>query len=92
VLQLGWLGDVVVASRQAVVARGAQAQHWGEGAREGGQCTLVLYSRFFLDEQAVLARKALPQVRPSPTFATAFSRLYCSMALKLAPRLVALAR
>lgn len=62
VLQLGWLGDVVVASRQDVVARGAQGRHWGEGACEG-PCTLVLHSRFFLDEQAVLTRKALPQVR-----------------------------
>lgn len=59
VLQLGWLRDVVVVARRDGGGGGRPA-----GAAE--RCSLVLHSRFYLDQQEVLVRQPLPEVLPSP--------------------------
>lgn len=67
-LHLGWLGDVVAVCRQEVAARK------GGGGDAAGECSLVLHSRFFLDEQTVMAQRPLHQVRIAASCARAGAR------------------
>ena len=63
VLHLGWLQNVVVAT--IVANPGASAQQSGEdGASVAANeaYSLVLYSRYALEQQSILARRSLPEV------------------------------
>ena len=58
-LHLGWLSDVVAVCRESLPRPGAKAT-------QGKECSLVLHSRFFLDEQTIMAQRPLHQVRWPP--------------------------
>ena len=56
---LSWLPGVVVVCRQEL-PEGSRGQ-----AGDAGDCSIVLHSRFHLDEASVLCRLPLTQARPS---------------------------